>query len=317
MLLITFCNQEASRRAFGLAALDPATARLHWINISPQAKDMGATGFAFHEGLFFVVAQSKKEPRLVALDPASWRKVASVPFDRVGDPHSLVARPDGLYIASSGDNAVYRLVTRKGKLTAEELIWRYPATSESRDDVHVNSLAFCGDRLLVTGFGPRDEGGGWGRNDGFVIDTGTGRALARGINHPHSLVADGDRLALVESFTGRVLLGRLSGDSVALAEVATVPGYPRGLAFDGGTLLIGTSLFRQISRSTEQPMKDARRESARSGLWRVDLKTRELTHLLDTTEHGPEIFEIGVLNGGAAAGAGESAAGRRAEQRPD
>jgi hypothetical protein len=295
LLLITFCNQNGARRPFGLAAVEPDSARFHWIGLGAGRKDMGATGFVSQDGLFYVAVQSQ-EPRLAAFDPATWRLVAANPFARVRDPHSLAARSDGLYIASTGDNAVYRLAVDRGVLKSEELIWRHPGSSEIRDDVHVNSLAFAGERLLVTGFGPRADGGSWGA-DGFVLDAASGERLVSGLNHPHSLVCDGARIAVAESYAGRVRLGAHGENGVSFSQAIDVPGYPRGLAFDGGSLLVGSSVTRKISRSTSAPLQHKQPQHDRSTLFRLDLKSLALEPILDCTHHGHEIYEIGLSGG--------------------
>ena len=128
LLLITFCNQTGARRPFGLAAVEPGSARFHWIGLGAGRKDMGATGFAVRDGLFYVAVQSR-EPRLAAFDPATWRLVAATPFARVRDPHSLAAGSDGLYIASTGDNAVYRLAVARGVLKSRRIAEACAASS--------------------------------------------------------------------------------------------------------------------------------------------------------------------------------------------
>lgn len=295
MLLITFCNQSGSRRPFGLAAVEPDAARFRWIGLGSGRKDMGATGFAFYRGLMFVAVQSQR-PRLVAFDPATWRPAASTPFSSVRDPHSLVARPDGLYIASTGDNAVYRLATKDGALAGENLVWRHPGSSDNRDDVHVNSLAFLGGRMLVTGFGPRSESGSWG-SEGFVTEVPGNKRVASGLNHPHSLVCDGARLAVAESYSGRVRIGVLAGNGVSFSHTVELPGYPRGLAFDGDSLIIGTSVMRKVSRSAKTPLDHAHSAHSRSALFRLDLKSLALELLLDCTDRGAEIYEVGLFDG--------------------
>lgn len=295
-LLVTFCNQGAGRRRFALAAVDPAAGRFHWIGMGRGRKDVGATGCARRDGLLFVSTQSENA-RLVAFDTASWRRIAATPFEKVRDPHSLVSGPDGLYIASSGDNAIYRLATDKGGLKREELVWRHPGTSSDHDDVHVNSLAFAGTHLLVTGFGPRNPDGTWNCDDGFIFDLASQRFLIRGLDHPHSLACEGDRIAVSESRAGRVRVGRLTADGADLAQTVAIPGYPRGLAFAGPSLYVGTSVMRKYSRSRQVPVCPAPESYQRSAIWRIDTASLKTEEILDCSAQGPEIYEISVMDG--------------------
>jgi len=298
MLLITFCNQGGARRPFGMAAVEPDNGRFHWIGLGAGRKDTGATGFAFRDGLLFVAVQSA-QPRLAAFDPATWRQVAARPFVSLRDPHSLAAGSGGLYAASTGDNAVYRLAVRDGALVGEELVWRHPGTSPARDDVHVNSLTFADGKLLVSGFGPRDPAGGWDVEDGFVFDVAAGAPVARGLHHPHSLACDGGRIAVAESYAGRVRIGGWDGNRIVFTDTVEVPGYPRGLCWQAGSLLIGSSMLRRVSRSSQKTLEHTDPGDGRSRVYRFDLAARTLTPLLDCTDRGSEIYAIGRFDGEA------------------
>ncbi len=295
-LLVTFCNQDPGRRSHALAAVEPAGSRFHWVAMGRSRKDVGATGFARHGGFLFVSTQSEKA-RLVAFDAASWHRAAAVPFDKVRDPHSLAAGPDGLYVASSGGNAIYRLVTENGALKAEELVWRHPDASPDKDDVHVNSLAFAGAHLLATGFGPRNADGTWNCDDGFIFDVTARRFLIRGLDHPHSLACNGERIAVSESRAGRVRIGRLTAEGAELAHTVAIPGYPRGLAFDGPSLYAGTSMMRKYSRSRKVAVYPTPDDYQRSAIWRIDLASFRASELVDCSAQGSEIYDIAVANG--------------------
>lgn len=296
MYLVSFCNQQGSRRPFGLAAVDPATGGVSWIGLGIGRKETGATGFAFHADLFYVAVQAR-HPRLVAFDPSGWRRIASVPFTHVRDPHSLLSSPYGLLVASTGDNAIYRLATRDGELTGEEMLWRYPGASETRDDVHINSLVTVRNRILVSGFGWRRADGEWGRENGFIYDTAAQGPITEGLHHPHSLIFDVGRIAFAESGPGRVRIGRWTGSGIAIDEMIDVPGYPRGLAWTHDSLVIGSSMQRRVSRSTSKPLKTEVKAFS-SGLYRYSPVSGALTRIFDASECGAEIY--GVRGYGAA-----------------
>jgi len=78
-----------------------------------------------------------------------------------------------------------------------------------------------------------------------VVDVTTGTALVRGLSMPHSpRIRDGE-LWLLESGQGRLVTAvRATG---AIATVADMPGYARGLAFAGRHAFVGLSSFRPSS----------------------------------------------------------------------
>lgn len=290
MLLISFCNQERARRAFSLAALDPTEDRIDWIRVGARRRDFGTAGRAVHDDHLYVVIQSNRAPRIVALDRGRWQIRGVSPLARVRDPHSLTVNDGALYVASTGDNAVYRLTLDGPVVGREEMHWRYPGTSETHDDVHLNALAFFDGDLIVSAFGPRDADGRWTPN-GVILNADTGQRLAVGLDQPHTVVQDGNRLAFCESRTGRVHTGT-RGDGHIEFQAHDVDGYTRGLWFDTDDLLVGISGHRAASRSTKRALATPNGAVVHSGLRRLRLGSSEVTSIADLSDGANEVYDV-------------------------
>ena len=249
MYLISFCNQDRPRRRFALAAFERPGDPLAWLRIGVGRRDFGATGMICHDGFVFAIVQSNRCPRLVAFDAKRWTLDATSPLSQVRDPHSLALRDGRIYVSSTGDNAVYELqLDGPPRLASERLYWRYPETSDQHDDVHLNSLAFVDDELLVSAFGPRGPEGHW-TLDGRVLNVDTAAVLAEGLNQPHSLIHGSGFLMFCESKGGRVHVAR-DPERRIVFNAYDIAGYTRGLAYTGDGVLIGVSASRVASRST-------------------------------------------------------------------
>ena len=289
MYLISFCNQDRPHRRFALAAFERPGDPLAWIRIGAGRRDFGATGMICHDGFVFVIVQSKQLPRLVALDTRHWTLVASSPLSQVRDPHSLALRDGHLFVASTGDNAVYELLLDGPRLASERLHWRYPETSDDEDDVHLNSLTFVGDELLVSAFGPRDPEGRWS-SDGRVLNVDAAAVLAEGVNQPHSLLHSPGFLMFCESRTGRLHVACEPEKKIAFGAYG-VAGYTRGLAHTGDGVLIGVSGSRATSRSTGKAL-DVSLDTTSCGLWKLAFTAGKTTCLIDLSGSGNEIYDL-------------------------
>ena len=84
-------------------------------------------------------------------------------------------------------------------------------------------------------------------------------------------------------------------DAVSFAESVDLPGYPRGLAFDGDQLLIGTSVRRKISRSRGEEVGHAKAGLGECAIWRYDFPSSRLERIMDCSGLAREIYDIGFL----------------------
>ena len=141
--------------------------------------------------------------------------------------------------------------------------WRPPFVTAlaAEDRCHLNGMALVDGRpRFVTALGETDTPQGWrpGKpKGGCLIDVPSGEIIVRGLSMPHSPRWYDDRLWVLESGTGRLLVmegGR--GD-----PVIEVPGFARGLALAGGYAFVGLSKIRETSAMDGVPLAE-RRERA-------------------------------------------------------
>jgi len=177
--------------------------------------------------------------------------------------------------------------------------WRPPFITAlaAEDRCHLNGLAIVEGRpQYVTALGESDGAGGWRANKahgGCLMDVPSGSVLVRGLSMPHSPRWHEGRLWVLESGTGRLLLVDLSsGRGQAVAEL---PGFARGLALAGPYAFIGLSKIRPTSVMDSVPL--AQRRDLKCGVAVVDLRTGQMTALLEFQTAVEETFDVQLLPG--------------------
>ncbi len=111
---------------------------------------------------------------------------------------------------------------------------------------------------------------------------------------PHSPRWHDGRLWLLESGTGRlVLMDLANGQGQAVAEL---PGFARGLALAGPYAFVGLSKIRPTSAMDGVPLAQ-RRDTLKCGVGVVDLRTGQMTALLEFQTAVEEIFDVQLLHG--------------------
>lgn len=115
------------------------------------------------------------------------------------------------------------------------------------DRCHLNGLAIRdGCPRYVTALGATDAPGGWRETKatgGVLIDVETDEIVADGMAMPHSPRWYDDRLWVLNSGAGELLL--IDPSSGHRSVVCELPGYLRGLCFVGPYALIGLSKIRE------------------------------------------------------------------------
>jgi uncharacterized protein (TIGR03032 family) len=111
---------------------------------------------------------------------------------------------------------------------------------------------------------------------------------------PHSPRVHQGRVWLLDSGTGRLVTA--DPGTGAVAGVAELPGYTRGLALAGGYAFVGLSKVRERSTFGGIPIAE-RREGLRCGVWAADLTTGRTAARLEFTAGVDEIFDVQVLLG--------------------
>jgi hypothetical protein len=295
-LLASLCSRtEAAPDP--LVVLDPANGSIETVPLPDPGE--GAFGLCSVRGtIYCVVDRGRPAPdepeqsELHALDASTLEVRWRYPFTLGRDVHSVTARADALYAASTGTDAVLRLLLDdEGKIVTEELFWQLDPGGEGTDRHHLNSLDWVDESLLVSALGRRPDDARWSDvRDGFVWDVQRGRRVLGPLFHPHSVCRIGGEIAVCESPQRRVVTsaGRTS---------QPLPGYARGLCPAGGKLYVGTSR----GRHPDEPHSILSYEDgigiadAVCAVCRLDMSLA-LERVYELAPHGREVYDLVVLD---------------------
>jgi uncharacterized protein (TIGR03032 family) len=177
--------------------------------------------------------------------------------------------------------------------------WRPPfVTSLAPEDrCHLNGLCVIDDTpRYVTALGVSDEPGGWRAtklDGGVLIDVSSNEIASRGMCMPHSPRWHDGNLWLLES--GRGLLVTVDLDTGERTEVASLPGFARGLSFVGPYAFIGLSQVREhVFDGLPLTGEGVERNC---GVWVVDVRTGEIVAWNRFSGNVREIYEVVALPG--------------------
>ena len=178
--------------------------------------------------------------------------------------------------------------------------WRPPFISAlaAEDRCHLNGLAVVGNEpRFVTALGMTDVRDGWRADKlhgGCVLDMPLGEFVARGLLMPHSPRCHNDRLWVLESgIGGLVVVDPATG---RWERVAELPGFARGLVLCGLYAFVGMSKIRETSAMYGVPLAE-RREQLRCVVAVVDLRSGLVIALLEFQTAVEEVFEVQLLPG--------------------
>jgi uncharacterized protein (TIGR03032 family) len=178
--------------------------------------------------------------------------------------------------------------------------WRPPFITAllPEDRCHLNGMAIVnGQPRYATALGETSIAEGWrpGKaGGGVVIDIPSGQVVARGLSMPHSPRFHLDRLWLLEGGQGRLLV--LDPVNCRIDIVAQLPGFTRGLGFQGPYAFVGLSQIRESAWFGGLPIS-ARPDELRCGISVLDIRTGEVAHFMEFVSGVTEIFAIEVLAG--------------------
>ncbi len=178
--------------------------------------------------------------------------------------------------------------------------WRPPfITGLAADDrCHLNGLAVIDDQVrYVTALGASDEPGGWREHKaagGVLIDVPSSETAISGLSMPHSPRWYRDRLWLLESGQGTLVVADL--DAGTVETVAELPGFTRGLAFAGPLAFVGLSEVREATTFGGLPLT-GRLEDRHCGVWVVNIETGTVIGFLRFEDQVQEIFDVAILPG--------------------
>jgi uncharacterized protein (TIGR03032 family) len=168
----------------------------------------------------------------------------------------------------------------------------------AEDRCHLNGLAMAADEQgksvprYVTALGTTDAPGGWRADKphgGCIIDIPSGEFITRGLSMPHSPRWHDEKLWVLESGTGGVVLvDRVTGGRETIAQL---PGFTRGLALAGPYAFIGLSKIRKTSAMDGVPIAE-RRDELKCGIAVLDLRSGQTVAFLEFQTAVEEIFDV-------------------------
>jgi uncharacterized protein (TIGR03032 family) len=166
------------------------------------------------------------------------------------------------------------------------------------DRCHLNGMAVRDGRpRYVTALGTTDAAGAWRERKatgGVLIDIEADEIMLGGLAMPHSPCWYGERLWMLNSGAGELLL--VDPQSGRADVVSRLPGYLRGLSFCGPFALIGMSKIRERHIFGGLPVQQ-RCENLLCGVAVVDTRDGRLAGMFEFTAGCEELYDVEFLPG--------------------
>lgn len=178
--------------------------------------------------------------------------------------------------------------------------WRPPFISElaAEDRCHLNGFALADGQIrFATAMAETNTAGGWRPNKvqtGCLFDVAANRVVARGFAMPHSPRWFERQLWVLDSGRGR--LTTVDPATGAIAPVAEMPGYTRGLAMHGQFAFVGLSKIRETSTFGGVPIA-AQMDQLKCGIGVYDLQSKQVVATFQFISGVDEIFDVTLLPG--------------------
>lgn len=178
--------------------------------------------------------------------------------------------------------------------------WKPPFISQlaGEDRCHLNGLALeHGVPRYVTVLARTDAPAGWRpekSKTGCVLEVPSGEPVVQGLCMPHSPRVHAGRLWVLDSGRGR--LSVVDPQAGTTEPVAQLPGYTRGLCFQGKYAFVGLSKIRETNVFGGLPIAE-RKGELKCGVGVIDLTTGRLAAQLEFHSGVEEIFDVQVLPG--------------------
>ncbi len=217
----------------------------------------------------------------------------SIHFTADIDIHEMEYCNDELYFV----NTKFSCLCIKNPNSSFKPIWKPPFITllQPLDKCHLNG--FCtrdGIPRYVTSLGTTDTPLGWREkkaNGGMLMDITTNEVLLNDLSMPHSPRWHQEKLYFLES--GKGSISYYDFKKKKAIEIATVPGFTRGLDMVGDFAFIGLSKVRESATFSGLPItKLAKRVS---GVWVVNIKTGKIVSFVEFTQGADEVFAICVV----------------------
>ncbi len=177
--------------------------------------------------------------------------------------------------------------------------WRpkFVSALAPEDRCHLNGLGVRdGAVRYVTALGEADTPGGWRarkRDGGVLIDVHLDETIARGLSMPHSPRWYDGKLWVLNSGCGG--LGYIDPATGHYEEVASLPGFTRGLDFVGPLAFVGLSQVRESAVFSGIAIAEQPVEQRSCGVWVVHIQTGQTVAFVKFEDAVQEIFAVQAL----------------------
>lgn len=196
-------------------------------------------------------------------------------------------------------NTRFSCLCKRSEMYSFEPVWRPSFVSNfvPGDCCHLNGMGLRdGQPRYLTALGETNEIAGWRKNKtsgGIVIDRLNDEVVARGLSMPHSPRWYRDRLWILESGTGS--FGYVDQNTGRYENVASLPGFTRGLAFTGPLAWIGLSQVRESAVFGGIPMAKRAMNERVCGVWVVNIETGQTVGFVKFEDAVQELFAVEVV----------------------
>jgi uncharacterized protein (TIGR03032 family) len=210
--------------------------------------------------------------------------------------HDVVWQGDQLLLV----NTRFSCLSRVDSSFSFVSLWKPKFISDlvPEDRCHLNGLALRdGQPKYVTALGTTDAPGQWRQHKadgGVLLDIQTDEIVLGGLAMPHSPRWYNDRLWVLNSGAGELLLVDLQHGRSTV--VCRLPGYLRGLAFVGPFALIGLSKIREKHIFGGLPVQQGG-QPLQCGIAVVDLRSGAQLGLFEFTSGCEELYDVQFLPG--------------------
>jgi uncharacterized protein (TIGR03032 family) len=210
--------------------------------------------------------------------------------------HDVAVSPDGITLVATRFSCLAKLSFDYNFVP----IWRPPFVTDlvPEDRCHLNGLAVRdGQPRYVTALGTTDAPGAWREHKadgGVLMDVRTSQILVRGLSMPHSPRWYDNRLWVLNSGTGDLLV--VDPESGRSEIACRLPGYLRGLTFVGPYALVGLCKIREKHIFGGLPVQQLH-EHLPCGIAIIDLRSGTQIGFFEFTMGCEELFEVQFLPG--------------------
>jgi uncharacterized protein (TIGR03032 family) len=177
--------------------------------------------------------------------------------------------------------------------------WRPPFVSAiaPEDRCHLNGLGVRdGTVRYATALGATDTAGGWRerkKDGGVLIDVTDNEILATGLSMPHSPRWYAGKLWVLNSGEGG--LGTIDPATGQYEEVASLPGFTRGLDFVGPLAFVGLSQVRESAVFSGIAIAERPVAERCCGVWVVNIQSGQVIAYVKFEDALQEIFAVQAL----------------------